>query len=475
MLLAHIPEVLEAQKEISYTYQLYEIMIEAWLEREKKWVDKKILRDFSERLAIDILLKREERKMERVPYEELLELAKKWCIEADWKLLTGRSLLNRDVEGNFKFAHRSIMEYLFIDRFLKSDSDDRPETQWTDQMKAFLQEKIKSMEAKKNLDRVDLSDSDLTGMYFSGFSFINANLTNANLTNANLTNANLTNANFTNANLTNANFTNANLQRVTFELGVIKDASLSSANLQNVTFVNTKLKMTFVYIRPGTFMMGSPKDEPGRYDHEILHEVKLTKGFLMQTTPVTQGQWKAVMGNNPSRFHDCGDDCSVETVSWNDVQEFISKLNELDGGGNKYRLPTEAEWEYACRAGTTTPFAFGKCLFTDDANYDGNYPLDGCPKGEYRGKTIPVGSLKANDWGLYDMHGNVWEWVQDWYGDYPTGSVTDPVGPKSGSGRVVRGGGWDGGARNCRSGSRRRISPDDRYADFGFRLFHSRF
>ena len=178
--------------------------------------------------------------------------------------------------------------------------------------------------------------------------------------------------------------------------------------------------------------MGSPPDEPGRFDSETQHRVTLTRDFFMGTTEVTQGQWKAVMGNNPSHFDECGDDCPVEKVSWDDVQEFIKKLSRMDG--REYRLPTEAEWEYAARAGTTTPFTYGRCLSTDQANYDGNYPLSGCDKGEYRKRTIPVGSLDApNAWGLHDMHGNVWEWCQDWYGNYPSGSVTDPTGPSSGS------------------------------------------
>jgi formylglycine-generating enzyme required for sulfatase activity len=170
--------------------------------------------------------------------------------------------------------------------------------------------------------------------------------------------------------------------------------------------------------------------------------VTLTKGFYMQSTEVTQGQWKAVMGNNPSYFKNCGDDCPVEQVSWNDVQEFIRKLNRREGG-NKYRLPTESEWEYVARAGTDIPFAFGRCLSTDQANYDGNYPLSECSKGEYRQRTISVASFKPNSWGLYDMHGNVWEWCQDWYGDYPSGSATDPSGSSGGSYRVLRGGGWN--------------------------------
>ena len=231
--------------------------------------------------------------------------------------------------------------------------------------------------------------------------------------------------------------------------------------------------MKFVLVPAGSFMMGSPASEPGRYDNETQHRVTISRAFYMQTTEVTQGQWRRVMGNNPSYFKDCGDDCPVEQVSWNDVQEFIRKLNGLEGT-DKYRLPTEAEWEYAARAGRQTPFSTGNCLNTDQANYDGNNPLSGCAKGEYRQKTVRVGSFSSNAWGLYDMHGNVWEWVQDWYDSYPAGSVTDPSGPSSGSYRVVRGGSWDVSARFCRSADRVSHDPGFRHLRLGFRLLRTR-
>jgi len=233
--------------------------------------------------------------------------------------------------------------------------------------------------------------------------------------------------------------------------------------------VTNNLGMEFVYIKPGTFMMGSPSNEPKRDNDERQHRVTLTRGFYMQTTEVTQGQWKRVMGSNPSRFKNCGDNCPVEQVSWNDVQKFIGKLNQMEGG-NKYRLPTEAEWEYAARAGTDTPFSFGRCLSTEQANYDGNNPMPGCAKGEYRKTPVPVASFPPNAWGLYDMHGNVWEWCQDWFGDYPSSSVTDPTGPSLGSYRVNRGGSWGGSAGHCRSADRDRSAPGSRYGDLGFRL-----
>jgi formylglycine-generating enzyme required for sulfatase activity len=241
-------------------------------------------------------------------------------------------------------------------------------------------------------------------------------------------------------------------------------------DLPGLNFTNS-LGMEFVYIEPGSFMMGSPLDEPKRDNDEKQHQVTLTKGYYIQTTEVTQGQWKAIMGDNPSRFSNCGDNCPVERVSWNDVQEFIRKLNSQKGDSG-HRLPTEAEWEYACRVGTKTPFSFGKCLSTEQANYNGKYPMPKCSKGQNRGKTIPVASFEPNAWGLYDMHGNVYEWCQDWYGAYPSGSVTDPVCPTSGSTRVLRGGCWFSHARFCRSAFRLRDGPGDRdgYGYYGFRL-----
>ena len=165
--------------------------------------------------------------------------------------------------------------------------------------------------------------------------------------------------------------------------------------------------MTFRLIPAGTFQMGSPVDEEGRYDNEQQHQVTISRPFYLQTTPVTQGQWQKVMGNNPSSFTAGGQDCPVEQVSWDDAQEFLAKLNRIEEI-DTYRLPTEAEWEYACRAESTGRFCFGddEAGLKDYAWYNNNSA----------GKTQPVGQLKPNAWGLYDMHGNVWEWCRDWYG-----------------------------------------------------------
>ena len=227
---------------------------------------------------------------------------------------------------------------------------------------------------------------------------------------------------------------------------------------------SNKFNMDFVLIPPGTFTIGI-LNEPDTASHQVT----LTKGFYLQTTEVTQGQWNKIMDNNPSFFKECGDDCPVEQASWREVQQFIKRLNQLEGT-KKYRLPTEAEWEYACRAGTKTPFAFGKCLTSVQANYCGDYPLKGCEKQSYRAKSTSVKRFPPNSWGLIGMHGNVWEWCHDWVGEYTTDPEIDPTGPTSGVFRVIRGGGWNSHAAVCRSGNRSGIKPDGRFANLGFRL-----
>jgi formylglycine-generating enzyme required for sulfatase activity len=237
---------------------------------------------------------------------------------------------------------------------------------------------------------------------------------------------------------------------------------------QASVFTNS-IGMNFVLIPAGNFVMGSPSNEWKRDADETEHEVTLSKPFYLQATEVTQAQWKRVMASNPSYFKNCGEDCPVETVSWNDAQDFIKKLNQLERT-TKYRLPTEAEWEYACRAGEITAFNTGTCITTELANYDGRYPPRYCPKGQYRLSTVKVAGFRPNSWGLYDMHGNVWEWCQDWYADYSTSQVTDPIGPASGEYRVLRGGSWGFGARAARSADRAGKSPSYLSTFIGFRV-----
>ena len=227
--------------------------------------------------------------------------------------------------------------------------------------------------------------------------------------------------------------------------------------------------MEFILIPPGSYKMGILSDYLKTQPPPEHHLVTLTKPFYMQTTEVTQGQWREIMGQNPSFFKACGNDCPVEQVSWNEVQLFIKRLNETEGS-NKYRLPSEAEWEYACRAGTQTPFAFGKCLTIKEANYNGEHPFADCEKGLYLQRPISAMSFHLNPWGLTGMHGNVWEWCGDWLRRYPSGPVTDPQGPSSGELRVIRGGGWNSYAKACSSGNRTGNKPHQRFANLGFRL-----
>lgn len=227
------------------------------------------------------------------------------------------------------------------------------------------------------------------------------------------------------------------------------------------------------YIPSGEFLMGSPKDESERDNDEDQHKVIFTKGFLLADTACTQELWEIVMGNNPSRYK--GKNLPVERVSWNMCIEFLAKINQLLPG-LKLRLPTEAEWEYACRAGTTTPFSFGENITTDQVNYNGNNPYNNGKKGEYRGKTVEVKSLPPNSWGLYEMHGNVYEWCQDWFSEKYynecklKGTVENPEGPKTGNSRVIRGGCWFRDGSACRSTYRSGINSDGYGNLLGFRL-----
>jgi formylglycine-generating enzyme required for sulfatase activity/tRNA A-37 threonylcarbamoyl transferase component Bud32 len=232
-------------------------------------------------------------------------------------------------------------------------------------------------------------------------------------------------------------------------------------------------KMEFALIRAGSFMMGSPDDEKDTTeDEKPQHQVTLSKDFYLSKYEVTQGQWKAIMGDNPSFFKDCGDDCPVENVSWDEVQEFIRRLKAK--GEGTYRLPTEAEWEYACRAGTTGNYAGN----LDDLGWYYNNAGDQKLSGEWdaaklksnNNRTHEVGKKQPNAWGLYDMHGNVWEWVQDWFGKYPEGAVTDPTGGISGSHRIFRGGSLGFPAEDIRSAKRAYYIPTERNANVGFRL-----
>jgi len=226
-------------------------------------------------------------------------------------------------------------------------------------------------------------------------------------------------------------------------------------------------RFEMISVKPGSFSMGSPggffAGERGRDSDEIQHQVTLTKGFYLGKYEVTQAQWVHVMGSNPSQFK--GTNRPVEEVSWNDAVAFCRKFTEMEKragrlpAGMAYQLPTEAQWEYACRSGTTAAFSFGQDLTSRQAN------ILGGPAG-----TTEVGKYPANAWGLHDMHGNVWEWCADWYAEYPKGGVTDPTGSMKGAIRVTRGGSWDDAASDARCASRNSRAPAGSYGGLGFRL-----
>ncbi len=232
------------------------------------------------------------------------------------------------------------------------------------------------------------------------------------------------------------------------------------AKAKQMELVKLAIGKEMVLIPAGKFKMGSPASEKWRRDNETQHDVTLTKPYYMGKYEVTQEQWEAVMGKNPSSKTK-GAKLPVTDVSWEDCQEFIKKLNAKTDGG--FRLPTEAEWEYACRAETMIAYSFGDKITPKDANYDDSKI----------GKPVEGGSYNPNAFGLYDMHGNVWEWCEDWYANYPAGAGTgtDPKGPATGERRVLRGGAFLSADSAARSSFRRDSPPTDFFADFyGFRL-----
>jgi formylglycine-generating enzyme required for sulfatase activity len=232
--------------------------------------------------------------------------------------------------------------------------------------------------------------------------------------------------------------------------------------------------MELLLVPAGEFMMGADQpaeevarlanSEPRWYRNEHpQHCVRITEDFYMGRYQVTEAQWEAVMGDVRS-----GRDLPVVDVSWADAETFCRRLSLLVR--RQIRLPTEAEWEYACRAGTTTPYCFGKTISTDQANYDGNHIYGDGAKGVSRGKTLPVGSFAPNAWGLHDMHGNVWEWCRDCFAEYSGGIQDDPCQRFDGIRRVLRGGSWFSNPDSCRSANRRGANPGSRNAYFGFRV-----
>jgi len=417
MLLSYIDFLVESKQEFKNTYQIYETLVDKWIEREAnkrkpKTSDcekfKKDLHKYSQLVAVEIYRQRTQTDMLYLEKHAAIEVARQHNIDLRGYEITGQSLLTSDAEGNWKFAHKSILEFLIAKEALGNFS--------------FLKE-------------IDFSGMDVALQFYREVA-------------------------------------------------------------------------EYIFIAGGTFLMGSPDSEVDRKkEEETHHQVKVSdfymakhavtveqfETFIMETNYKTDAdrgggsdvwsgkEWKSKAGVN-WRCDVTGEEQKdkqhpVIHVSWNDVTEYCNwlskKLNAI------FRLPTEAEWEYACRSGTTTPFNTGENLTTEQANYNGNYPYRNNPRGKYLGKTMPVGSYPPNAWGLYDMHGNVWEWCMDWYGKKyydeckNKGIVKNLAGPETGLCRVLRGGSWYGGGRRCRSAYRAYYGPDRRFNRFnriGFRL-----
>ena len=253
------------------------------------------------------------------------------------------------------------------------------------------------------------------------------------------------------------------------ETKTVKAATPTGDQEKQIAYYTNTIGMKLVNIPAGEFMMGSPDTEESHEGNEApQHKVRITRAFFMGAYEVTQAEYEKVVGDNPAHYPNAGN--PVEEVPWAEAAQFCKRLSAREGV--EYHLPTEAQWEYACRAGTTTPFYTGDTISTDQANYNGNFAYGDGKKGRYREKPTPVGSFAPNPFGLYDMHGNLWEWCQDWYGKsyYSQSPIEDPQGPSSGLVRVLRGGCWLYAVRQMRSANRHWYVPTHWSSNIGFRV-----
>ena len=412
MLLSYIDVFVKGQAECRNTYQIYEALVNGWIEREgtkrekeqenKDAAEFKLkLQDYSSKVALRLYERRKEAPSYSLSRDEATD------IDAGLKdyQITGQSLLTRDAAHQWKFAHRSILEFFLAKKALENP--------------VFAQKLA----------------HDLTGLNMA--------------------------------------------KQFCDENGALS-------------------RLNFVLINGGIFTMGSPEREAARSNDEAQHQVKVSEFYLCQYTVTVKEYLEFTLETNSHypEWMEAGSKYNVKTgsedlykklgtaltdenhpvvgVSWNDADAYCKWRSGKTQ--QKFRLPTEAEWEYACRAGTSTPFNTGENLTTDQANYDGNNPYNNNPKGKYRSTPVAVDSFAPNPWGLYNMHGNVWDWCSDWYGDKyydeckAKGVVENPEGPVTRSLRVIRGGGWRYYAGNCRSADRYWGAPDNRSSDVGFRL-----
>jgi formylglycine-generating enzyme required for sulfatase activity len=494
MLLAHIEDLVGSALTEWTEYAVYEAMVKAWLNREEK----KLRQEGHPNVTADTLLaacRLVACHMQRSGARFLSEPKLTELIQAqpEFSPVTqigfgGRSLLNRNAQADYRFSHFSIQEYLVAQElFEQCQAKEQlvvPADASEKVIRFVLDGRTKLCPQKPlvlrglNLAKFDLKAMDLSGADLSG-----ANLSGADLSGANLSGAQLDGANMENTKLVGANLT-----------GVILTEPIAGHPFTQR--LNDTVKMELVWIPPGRFLMGDAS--------EGQVEVTLSQGLWMGKYPVTQEEYQAITGANPSKFKQVGPRAPVEGVNWEEASAFCQKLTEhlaslanprnagsgAAGSGEpayrgraanavgrvpsrggesprqastlQCRLLTEAEWEYACRAGTTTQYSFG-----NSPSNLGDYAWHGGNSGK---QTHSVGQKRPNPWGLYDMHGHIWEWCQDWYGPYPKGPVTDPAGPAEGDKRVLRGGSWYSDLPAYLSCSCRLIvTPDYRGDRYGFR------
>jgi formylglycine-generating enzyme required for sulfatase activity len=407
MLLSNIDLILKSNEKCWNEFTVYRAMRESWIAREKSEKPTKLTVDEIRELNTRLALYMHEKDEAVCEIEEISELIPQWKLDNRYLNhvqipdIGGSSLLAKDSEGRFRFAHRSIMEFLVAEDLFREPR----QVKMTDQIINFVLAYLGDSSAELESDAV------------SGYAVLSA----------------------------------TGLGEQQLDLG-------------------EGISMHFVLIPAGSFLMGSSQQEQEHHSSESpQHTVTIEKTFYLGKYPVTQGQYERVTKVNPSHFK--GPSLPVENVSWEDSRLFCQKLGEMVG--KKIRLPTEAEWEYACRAGTTTPFYFGETISTDQANYDGNYVYGKGRKGEYRERTTPVDTFAANAFGLHDMHGNVFEWIEDNWHDSYTDAPSDGrawVDARRGEYRVVRGGCWRIIPLYCRCAFRYRYHPVNRHHHIGFRL-----
>ncbi len=474
MLLAYIEDLMKSPfiGEKDDEFRIYEALVQSWLEREETKGGRIRRNDLLEasvvlatHLQVMKLRKISERELDTL-IEEISDVSPIKSLD-----LKGRSLVNRNSDGDYRFAHSSIQEFLVARLLLMENTSYTPQGRVpvTDFIFKLVTQADKALNFPHLLDCRGIRHSNGN---FNGRNLRALNLSGAVLTRIDFSKCDLSGACFTGAELTECNLSGANLEGAVFNRASLKKTRISLTDtglmdwnqdaLEGIVADFGPLNAEFVFIPPGSFIMGSSKREQDRFDEEATHFVKLTRGFFIQSTPVTQIQWQSVMGDNPSHFKSCGPGCPVETVSWEDAQEFIRRMNRnVPGVG--FRLPTEAEWEYACRAGSRSRYHFG--------DEDAGLSTYAWFRENSKSKTHPVAQKVPNAWGLYDMHGNVWEWCEDWYAPYADeNEVVDPKGPAQGSDRVLRGGSWHYSAGSCRSASRGRRGPGRRALYVGFRL-----